>query len=89
MVSCGLQVEILGIRNVYYHRRYRFESTRDLFMTSDSWKLAMTKLIDMSNACREQQEEIDNLYMKFCNTLSNEWIFILNILIHPKKLGKA
>ncbi len=33
--------------NVYYHRRYRFESTPDLFMDSDSWKLAMTKLIDL------------------------------------------
>ncbi len=57
-------------------------------MTSDSWKLAITKLIDMSIACREQQEEIDNLYMKFCNTLSHEMDIYLKYIDSPKRIRK-
>ncbi len=72
--------------NVYYHRRYRFESTPDLFISSDSWKLAMTKLIDMSIAGREQHEEIDNLYMNFCITLSHEMDIYLKYIDSPQQI---
>ncbi len=48
----------------------------------------MTKLIDLLIACGEQQEEIDNFYMNFCNTLSHEMDIYLKYIDSPKTIRK-
>ncbi len=74
--------------NIYEHRNYRFEYTRDLVMASDSWKIAMNVLINRSISCIEQQTEIDNLYDLFCNTLTNEMDIYLKYTDAPRTISK-
>jgi hypothetical protein len=74
--------------NIFRHRRYRFEHTPDFFMASDIWKSAMNVLIDMSISCKEEQNEIDNLYETFCNTVTNEMDMYLKYTDAPRNIRK-
>ncbi len=40
-------------------------------------------------SCREQQEEIDKLYMNFCNTLSHEMDIYLKYVDSPKTIRQT
>lgn len=57
---------------VFNKRKYRFENVPNLFLSSESWKYSMNQLIDLFLTCRNNQNEIDNIYTKFCKSLTNE-----------------
>ncbi len=58
--------------NIYKKRKYRFNNVPDLFMSSDIWKEAMAKLIELFLNCRKQQDDIDMCYETFCYSLTSE-----------------
>ncbi len=57
---------------MHYRLRYRFENVHDLFMSSDIWTAGMFELIEMFITCRQQQDQIDSCYVKFCETVTTE-----------------
>ncbi len=57
-------------------------------MSIDVWKTGMTELIEMFITCRQQQDQIDSYYVKFCETVTTEMDLFLKYSDSCKKVRK-
>jgi hypothetical protein len=52
--------------NVHNTKKYRFSNAPTDFINNEMWRLVIMEVIDICVATKGQQNEIDNMYNKFC-----------------------
>ncbi len=72
---------------MYNSHRYMFENVPNL-LGSDVWKNSITELIKMLITCRQQQNQFDSCYVKFCETVTTEMDTFLKYSNSSQKVRK-
>ena len=73
-MTCSKHDSNLNINNdgKTEHKRYNFEVVKDGFMNNNLWKDAMNDILDDLLSCRDNQEDIDNVYDHLCTCVLGE-----------------